>query len=137
MSETAKLKESLWNDVTTESSKRGYISTTRGKAKAKVEGIFRSEILLSIFRNNEKRMFKIYRRDFDQAIDVLESKGRVRQGEISNKDRRYVIGAMTIFVNNYFTYTDEMDSDGKNHPFLRWSAYGKENLLMRKRATHE
>jgi len=112
-------KDKVWSDVLHLFRSKEVISTTRGEATARLDRIEGEAIYLESFFRGKARIAKIKKADFDQAIDVLSVKGKIRQKDISNKDRRYVLGAMKELP--YFKERKEITPDKtKPVPFIIW-----------------
>jgi hypothetical protein len=94
MSLIIKDKEKVWLDILEMITSKSIISTTRGNASAKLKRILGYSILLEFQHQGKVKEVIIKKSDFSQAIDVLSEKGKVRQSDLSNPDKRYVLGAM-------------------------------------------
>ncbi|MBT2692584.1 hypothetical protein [Bacillus sp. ISL-55] len=78
--------------------KNKTVSTTRGRAKATLHKIKGETIYLEFQHQEQTRIAKIRKEDFNQAYEFLSKKGKVRQTDLSTTDKRYVLGAMKELV---------------------------------------
>lgn len=112
-------KDKVWSDVIHLIRSKGEISTTRGEATARLNRIEGETIYLESIYRGKTRIANIKKADFNQAIEVLLVKGKVRQTDLSNKDKRYVLGAMKELP--YFKKIEETTPDKtKPVPFIVW-----------------